>query len=80
MTEQLYQVGDHVRASHVGSMILERAVVEEIVDRHVGRCDTTSRGVECEGPLYWIRFDIGGKCVYRWQNELVPEPTMETTT
>ncbi len=80
MTEQLYNVGDRVRASHVGSMILEAAVVEEIVEEHIGRSTTTTEGVEQEGPLYWTRFEIGGMCVYRWQNELVPQPELELTT
>ena len=78
MIAPLYNVGDHVRASQVGSEILEPAVVKEIVEEHVGRSTPTTEGVKQEGPVYWIRFKIGGMLVPRWQNELKRARVTET--
>ncbi len=80
MTKQLYQVGDRVRASHVGSMILESAVVVEIVEKWTRYLAPTPKGIEREVPLYWIRFERENVSRPRWQNELIPEPVLETTT
>ncbi len=80
MIEQLYQVGDQVRASHVGSMILEAATITEVVEKYIGYWDTTEKGIEREGPLYWIRFEYDKTLVPRWQNELIPQPELELTT
>lgn len=71
MSDVRYTIGDHVRASYVGSEILEGAVVKEIVEKWIGHIKTLDTGVVIEGPLYWICFDISGQVVPRWQNELV---------
>ena len=80
MSEQLYQVGDQVRASHVGSKILEAAVVTEVVEKWIGHFATLKSGIDVEGPMYWVRFVYDGQCVPRWQNELVPQPALELKT
>lgn len=71
MSAPLYNVGDRVRASHVASKILEPAVIEEIVKKWLRYLVPTIEGIERQVPLYWIRFDVGGMLVPRWQNELV---------
>lgn len=77
MSAPLHNVVDHVRASHVGSKILEPAVITEIVEKYIGYRDTTDKGVPQEGPLYWVRFEIGGMLGLRWQNELVAATVTE---
>lgn len=87
MSAPLYNVGDHVRASHVGSEILELAVVDEIVEKWIGHSrrvkpkpETKRQSYKIVGPLYWIRFDVGGMVVPRWQNELVAVTVTEHAT
>ncbi len=87
MTDQLYQVGDQVRASHVGSKILEAAVVEEVREKFIGysrrvkpKPKTGRPSYKIVGPMYWVRFVYDGHCVARWQNELVPQPALELKT
>lgn len=79
MIEHLYKVGDHVRASQVGSKLLEPAVVKEVNTERPLKTTTLNSGMDTEGPLYWIRFKISGMLVPRWQNELASEPVLETT-